>query len=134
MAKQEEDKSRLPLWIKDKGGGTFKLRNGYRVKPMEKFRAADEDIPKNHRDTITKIQEGADAIEKQEKDKALEAKLEEEKPKFYMEGRGGPWYDVKSAEGYPMNDKALKFDEADALLKKLNGEEPDKEETETKEE
>ncbi len=127
---QNEDR---PLWIKEKGGGTFRLPNGYRVKPQERFRAYDYEVPEAFRDTIRKIEESPE--EKQEREQEEQVKQEvQEQEKFQIIGRGGPWYDVKTVEGIPMNDKALTVQQAEELKAELeNGKQENNQEGETEE-
>jgi len=107
-----------PLWQK-LGGGTMKLKNNYRVKPNEQFRAYEDQIPYGSIDKVKKLSKGE--LE-EENDKQLEVETVSG-DEFYVEHRSGPWYDVKSPVGQVMNDRAMKQDEADTLKKQLNGEE-----------
>ncbi len=133
MAKRERNQDDRPLWIKEKGGGTFRLPNGYRVKPQEKFRAYEHEVPQAFRDNIRKIEESPEEIKEKEQEEQLKQEAQQEK--FVIEGRGGPWYDVKtSADGIPMNDRALRYDDAVKMKERLdNGEEEDNQEGETEE-
>ena len=121
MAKRERNQENvtLPLWEK-LGGGTMRLTNNYRIKPQERFRASEDMIPDGAKDQVRLIEEGTPAQDEQEEKKEIEQEQEEGHGQFYIEGRGGPWYDVKSSEGISMNGKALKIAEAEELKKKLN--------------
>jgi hypothetical protein len=131
MAKNNQKEDR-PLWVKEKGGGTFRLPNGYRVKPQEKFRAYEHEVPQAFRDNIRKIEETPEEV--QEKQKEEQVKEEAQQDKFQVLHRGGPWYDVKTtADGKPMNDTALYYESAVQLKEKLeNGEEPEQDNQEGK--
>lgn len=110
-----------PLWQKTIGGGTMRLRNDYRVKRNEKFRAYNEDIPRDGFRYLTKLEPGADEeIEDKKAQDILDEAITGDR--FYVDHRGGPWYDVKSPSGQVMNDKALKVDEAEKLKTELNNE------------
>jgi hypothetical protein len=124
MAKRErnQEDTTLPLWEK-LGGGTMRLTNNYRVKPQERFRASEDMIPVGAQDQVRLIEEGTPTQDEQEEKEEIKQEQQEGHGEFYIEGRGGPWYDVKSSEGVPMNSKALKIAEAEELKNKLNNNE-----------
>lgn len=123
----QKDEKQYPLW-KNQGEGTFRISKNRRIKPQEKFHAPTEIIPEVFRSgskpQIVKLRPGADELLEEEKEQKFDKELSEAQPKFYIEGRGGPWYDVKSAEGEAMNHKALHIDEAEKLRDQLNGKKP----------
>ena len=118
--KRSEDKDARPLWQKHIGGGTLRLTTGYRVKYGEKFRAFEDQIPLAGREQVKKIDDGYDPTEGKAEQEAVENEPTDE-GKFYMEHRGGPWWDVKSPEGRVMNNKALKMNDAEKYRDQLNG-------------
>lgn len=114
-----------PLWIKHIGGGTIKLvGSNYRIKPNEEFRAWEEEIPLAGREQVKLLEaaDGEEATTQEEAQKILEGEPEDN-GEFYVEHRGGPWYDVKTPDGVKMNDKALKQITAENYRDELNGKE-----------
>lgn len=111
------ERKKKPLWVKDVGGGTFRLENGYRVKPGERFRAEESEIPSGAKDLVH-------LVNPEDANKTQQQKAEQEMPKtsgeFYIKHRGGPWYDVFSPEGVQMNDKANRQEDAEKMRDELN--------------
>lgn len=106
-----------------KGRGTLTLLNGRTVGPNETFRASLEEIPDSFRDTVTPL----DSIqEKSSTEKNAEKNDEEvlqEENRYIKEEKSRGWYNVLDTEtGDYVNEKALRQDEADALIEeKLGG-------------
>lgn len=110
----ERERSKKPLWIKDVGGGTFRLKNGYRVKPGEKFRANEDEVPPGARDLVH-LMDGKTTPKEKEKKETPQAKGQ-----FRLQRKGGPYWNVVSPENIVMNDKGMKFDEAEKYKDQLN--------------
>ena len=113
----EKQRTKKPLWIKDVGGGTFRLQNGYRVKPEERFRAKEDEIPLGARDLVHRMDEVNGVNTPQEKEKK---ETPQAKGQFKLERKGGPYWNIVSPEGTVMNDKGMKYEEAEDYKDQLN--------------
>jgi hypothetical protein len=97
-------------WLK-KGGGSFRMADGKIIKPNQTFMAAPEEIPVGFRDVVVPLEEIPEAKEP----KILVGSA------YKVEKRqNSSWYDVvNSVSDKPINDKALRLEDAKALLKEL---------------
>lgn len=102
------------------GGGSLRIRLEGRdriIKPGQKFNARVEDIPEAFRDVVIPVDEGEykEAVGKSE---VVEGAV---KPEYFAQHRGAGWYNILDADGKKVNEKALKREEADAMIAKLMG-------------
>jgi hypothetical protein len=125
--KRKTDSDPRPLWKKHIGGGTMRLTTGYKVKFNEEFRAWEDQIPLAGREQVKKLEDGFDP-EQEEPQNRLDEQADERqeqpvvKNEFYLQHRGGPWYDVITPDGSKkMNTKALKAEDAQNYCDELNG-------------
>jgi len=99
------------MWQKI-GGGSFRL-NGRMIKPGQKFAAKESDIPVSFRDVVIKVGEAA------QPKPAPEILGIVPVYEVKVRGKGGLWYDVVDQNGKVLNEKALKKDIAEKLVKDL---------------
>lgn len=104
------------------GGGFLYLRIGGRVrmiKPNQLFDAKEEEIPENFRDVIIP----ADSAVKEKLDKkrtdAPKPKTPVAKLTYEIVTRAGGYYNVVDQDGKKQNEKALRKEKAELLLKSL---------------
>lgn len=106
------------IWWKKIGGGSFRPTTGRLkgkiIKSGQKFKASVDDIPEAFRDTIIPLQE----IPSSTKTPAPEVKGDKSVYTIQARGKGG-WYDVVDANGKVLNEKALKKEIAEKLVKDL---------------
>lgn len=100
--------------LRKEGGGTFRTKKGRIIKPGQTFYAPWEDIPKAFRDTVRPVDPVAAAAEEEKADA-----VGKESKYFVQAGKPG-WFDVVDADGKKQNEKALRSDKADDLLKQLS--------------
>ena len=94
------------------GGGSFLIQNRW-IKPREKFWAAREDIPDAFINSLRPLSDVPDVPE-DKKPENLKIDLE-----FKIEPRGKGWFDVINEQGKKMNEKSLRIEDAEELLKSL---------------
>lgn len=95
------------------GGGSFRMKNGKIIKPNQVFLAHPDDIPEAFRDVIVSVD--GDLVEKPE-----EAPLKSATGFEVRKRSNSSWYDVvEPVSGKPINEKALRQAEAEALLAEL---------------
>ena len=106
-----EDTGAKLIWWRKTGGGSFRL--GRRIiKPNQKFKAAEHEIPKAFRDVIIPLQDLPS--------KVPVAPIKGIEPVYTIKPRGsGGWYDVVDTKGKALNEKALKKDIAEKLVADL---------------
>ncbi len=95
----------LPLWrVKSP---TYTLSSGKLLRKGDQFHAELDDIPVAFRDAVMHI----------------EGKLPEdsynEPMEYSLKRAGGPWFDVVDAHGKAINEKRLRKEQAEELLKEL---------------
>jgi len=118
-------KKKREWFIKDVGRGSFRLTNGKKVKPNEKFLAFEEDIPDAHRDLIHKL-DGSDygeqAKEEKEEVEQEDQQTAEQTGQYYKHQRENApgWYDVFDPQGKRVNEGAVRENEADQWVESLN--------------
>lgn len=110
-------------WFQKIGGGSFRLRTGKIVKPNERFRALESDVPKAFKDVLIEVEPSAPQQEKPSVAKVPSMKYSLQEP-----SKG--WYNVINENGKPMNEKALRKSAAEDLMAELNLEDENPEETE----
>ena len=104
------DSEKVIRW-KKVGGGSFRLGNRI-IKPNERFKATESEIPKSFRDLVIPIQ-ALPSSPPVEPIKGVE-------PVYTAKPRGsGGWYDVVDAKGKALNEKALKKEVAEKLVADL---------------
>jgi len=119
MAERVKRKKREWL-IKDVGRGTFRLRTGKIVKPMERFLAYEDDISPEHRDLIHKL-DGSDYGAEAEEVEAEAEEVTNEQGEYYKQERETKgWFDVFDPQEGRVNEKALRENTADAWIESLN--------------
>ena len=107
------------LWKKT-GGGPVHANIGGRVvivKPGQQFLAREDEIPMAFRDTIIPVDPVKAAAKKQEVEKVEAAAAA---PSYFLQERGGNWYDVVNSDGKIQNEKAMRKPEAEDLIKSLS--------------
>lgn len=105
---QTVDESGAIRW-KKLGGGSLRLDN-HIIKPGQIFTARKDEIPEKFLNSLQALA----PIPESEMDKN-----EPVPSKYTLKERGNNWYDVVNADGKPLNEKALRKDQADELLKSL---------------
>jgi len=90
-------------------GGSLRLGNQI-IKPGQIFKARRDEIPDKFMNSV----QAMDAIPESEIEKA-----EPVKSVYTLKERGNNWYDVVNKEGKPLNEKALRLEQANELLKSL---------------
>ena len=112
--KDNNSESKVIRWKKI-GGGSLRLKiNGKNtiIKPEQRFRATEEEIPEAFRDVIIPQQEIPGKVP------AIQIKAED--PVYTVKPRGkGGWFDVVDADGKALNEKALKEETAKKLVQDL---------------
>lgn len=121
--KKNKDEKPLPtgvFWWRKIGGGSFHTTINGKVKiikPNQRFAAKPEEIPEGFRDVVVPADEKASEVL---------AKAETSKPtqklEYYLNLRGGGYYDVLDKNHKRQNEKALRKEAAEELVKKLVGE------------
>jgi len=116
IAKPEEGKV---LWKKI-GGGSFMLGNRI-IKPGQTFWAFPHEIPKSFRDVVISSDPNAVFEAEAKKDKEVVKSSEVKKLEFKIQPRKNSklWYDIVDSEGKILNEKALKKEAAEKLVKDL---------------
>lgn len=94
-------------------GGSFRLPNRI-IKPKQKFYAFKEEIPTAFKDSIIVLDSTNVVKEKEKDEKVISAKM-----KYTKKHRGGGWYDIFDENGKQINEKALKKENAEEMLKEL---------------
>ena len=97
------------------GGGSLRLPNRI-IKPNEVFDAYPEDIPETFRDMIVPL----DGEVKKQQEAVVQVSVPKaEKLEYFTKLRGGGYYNVVDTNGKVMNEKALRKDAAEDLIKSL---------------
>lgn len=112
MMKRTTNEAGSVQWRKI-GGGSFYFRNRI-IKPNQVFTAKLEDIPEGFRDVIVQVETGkkANVIKPEAAPPAVPLEYE-------IRSRGAGYYNVEDADGKVLNEKALRKDAAEALIKSL---------------
>jgi len=108
------------VWWRKKGGGSLHMRIDGRmkiIKQNQKFPAKPEEIPETFRDVIVPI----DASELNTVEKKQQS-IDVKSLKYTVKSKGGGWFDVIDATGKVVNEKALRQEAADQLVKDLTSE------------
>lgn len=90
--------------------GSFRF-GGHIIKPNQTFEADREDIPDAFMDTLIPLDNIPEVVDV--------SKQPASESGFKLNHRGGGWYDVVDKDGKPINEKAMKRDEAQELLENL---------------
>lgn len=93
------------------GGGSFRMKSGRIIKPNEKFKARPSEIPMAFRDVVVPLEPLPQP-----------PPLEVADAGYSLRSRGPGWYDIVDANGKVMNESALRRDDAEEQLAKLNKE------------
>lgn len=116
-----------PMWKKVTRGTLypFPTQRNRRVKPHETIEATEEEIAK-YRDEFVLVKDGTGKFKvsekKQPKTTRPLAKEKEPVETYSLEPIGDGLYNVLSPAGKAMNDKGLKRDDAEQLVKSLQSE------------
>jgi hypothetical protein len=110
------------------GGGSLRIRTGGKsriIKPNEIFKAYPSDISAAFKHLVVEIDEVDKTIIVPAKAETIipseEEKIEVVKKLYSIKRRGkSMWYDIVDSNGKVVNDKALRKDNAEELLKALN--------------
>lgn len=94
------------------GGGTLRLIDGRKVRANEEFYAYEHEIPTSFADTI-ELLDGKIEIHEEKVENMSENYT------YSIESRGGGYYNVIDTTGNAINEKGLRKDKADKLLKSL---------------
>ncbi len=92
------------------GGGLLFLKDRRKIKPGDVFMAAPEDVPMAFRDTIKLL----GPVEAEKEPDVITVRT------YSLEKRGA-WYDILDDTGKKMNEKGLKKEDAEAMIKSLSG-------------
>ena len=120
--KKKGEKTLAPgvFWWRKTGGGSFHTKIDGKIKiikPNDRFAARLEEIPEGFRDVVIPADKKAkEAVVKIETASPPTQKLE-----YYLNHRGGGYYDILDKKGKRQNAKALRKEDADALIKNLVG-------------
>lgn len=104
-------------WIKQ-GGGTFRMKNGRIIKPMQKFSALESEIPEAFRDTIKELPLQTVTIIDNQKQEISDKDVNT--PELQIQERSPGWFDVIDKDGKKVNEQALKEPEAEAMIEALS--------------
>lgn len=107
------------------GGGSFRTHNERIIKPNQVFWEYPSEIPEQFKDLLERV-----APLRKKKNSSNETEVEAEpeevnettKPTqhtYYKEHTGWGWYDVYDETGKKINEKSLREDSADELIKSL---------------
>lgn len=108
----ERTTNKKPRW-KKVGGGSMRLARGKIVKPNEVFSAYESELPKGCGHLLMAV-DG----QTQEEEEPTPASAT---PSFEPRSKGGGWYDVVNiVSGKPVNEKSLRAEQANELVKELS--------------
>lgn len=110
MERNKNKKDDRLTWI-NSGGGSFRLPNGKIIKPNQRFKSLAEDIPRAFRDIVVPFNK--EDVEK------VNTPIEGKANEYSLVPKSGGWFDVVDGEGKPVNDKSLREEDANELLKSL---------------
>ncbi len=96
------------------GGGTFRLARGKIIKPNQIFSASKDEIPNAFKDSVILLDKNI-----QIDDAKIIKEESNDVEKYKLHSKGGGWYDILNATGKVINEKNLRKDDAEALLKNL---------------
>jgi len=117
MERGQAGASKIIKW-KKVGGGSLRFK-GRIIKPNQIFKASANEIPPGFRDQVLPL-EAIPGDVSAPGPPAVDAKPVEVEYKLKSRGSGG-WYDVVDKNGKALNEKALKKDIAEKLVKDLAG-------------
>ena len=103
---------RMRTWKKT-GGGSFRLPNRI-IKPNQVFKAYEEEIPESFRDVVIPLDDVVEQVS--EKEDASTPQVTD----FKVVHRAGKWYDIESASGKKLNEKALSKEDAEKFIADLS--------------
>jgi len=107
-------KSKVIKWQKT-GGGSFRMGNKKLIKPGQIFSATIEEIPIAFRDVVKPV-DGKDVLVTVDAAALIKTAPE---LKYYVKHVNSGWYNVEDVNGKVMNDKKLRQEAAEGLLKSL---------------
>ena len=98
------------------GGGALRMPNKI-VKPNQIFEATEAEIPNSFMKSVVKL--GVVSTISKEVEFEEDGTLVKS-PKYILQHRGGPWWDIVDSFEKVVNEKALRRDDAEELLGSLN--------------
>lgn len=99
------------IWWRKTGGGSHRMKKNGKlmiIKPGQKFKARPSEIPEAFRDIILPLEN----IPK-------EPPLKVDEPTYEIVHKGSGWYNVVDGDGKIMNEKAMRPEEAEELVRNL---------------
>ena len=119
MERAIKEETGLKRWRK-LGGGSFYLK-GRIIKPNQVFQAELADIPKGFRDVVVLVDSKAGkAVGEVLQDFLDIPDVPVAEVVFTLKKKGGAYYNVEDADGKVMNEKGLRKEDAEALIKSLS--------------
>ncbi len=100
--------------FRKEGKGTFRTLQGRIIKPGQVFFAYPQDIPEAFRDSVKPVDET-----KREVFEETGVIEDHSFPKFELKETSKGWFDVVNSEGKALNEKKLRKEEAEILVKAL---------------
>jgi len=115
------ERTKKSLWVK-RGGGTLRMPNKI-IKPGQKFRALESEIPESFRDLVELLEEEKEnkIPELVQKEESTDLPKEDGNPMLNYELRtiSNGFYNVYDKNGKAVSDKALRKEPADELYRAL---------------
>ena len=99
------------------GGGALRMPNRI-IKPNQVFEATELEIPNSFMKSLVKLGVVSTTVKKDEFEGEDEISKQS---KYSLRHRGGPWWNIIDSYEKVVNEKALRKEDADALLVSLNG-------------
>lgn len=109
------------IWWRKINGGSVALTIGgkrKKIKPNQKFVAAEEEIPMVFRDSIIRL-DGVDMTQSKPEDKNKPIPEEVEKPEYSLKQRSPGWFDIVDANGKVITEKALRKGDAEKAVEDM---------------
>ena len=110
----ERRKKIEPVTFVKRGGGSFVFK-GKMIKQNQTFDAFPDELPKDFLDVIVP----ATPKDAEKMATSHSPVVEVTAMEYFLKSRGGGWYNVVSKDGKVQNEKALKREEAEKLVKSL---------------
>lgn len=113
------DANNIEKW-KKLGGGSFRL-NGHIIKPGQTFKAMESEIPVGFRDVVVRADEAPVGIGKAPAPRKVSPpEIKPVEVVYTKKARATVgWFDVVDSNGKALNEKALREDIADKLVRDL---------------
>jgi hypothetical protein len=98
------------------GGGSLRMPNRI-IKPNQTFEATESEIPRSFMKSLVNLGVAGERVAKFVP--LEEEKLLERTQSYTLHYRGNNWYDIVDRQGKALNEKALRKEDAEHLLKSL---------------